>query len=189
VTVRIETQRLVLTLPPPESGARAAVYWRENREHMARWQPPRPPDFETVEFWQERLRRSIAEHEADRSLRLAALDRGHEEGPIVGWVSFTELVRGPVQLAWLGYNIDHRRQHQGLMYEALSAALPWVFTNLRLHRVQAGYEPINERSGRILRRLGFVVEGYARDYIFTAGAWRDQILTALVNPAPIVPPA
>ena len=71
----------------------------------------------------------------------------------------------------------------------LAAALPWVFAHLALHRVRAGYEPVNERSGRLLRRLGFVVEGYARDYIYTGGAWRDQILTSLVNPAPLIPPS
>jgi [ribosomal protein S5]-alanine N-acetyltransferase len=184
---RIETPRLVLTMLAPAAAERAAVYWRDNREHIARWQPPRPPDFETAGFWRDRLQRSLEEHAGDRSLRLEMLRREDEAGPVVGWVSFTEIVRGPVQLAWLGYQIDGRMQGQGLMYEALSAAIPWVFTHLALHRVQAGYEPINERSGRLLRRLGFTVEGYARDYIFIAGAWRDQIITSIANPAPLTP--
>ena len=184
---RIETQRLVLTMLSPESADRAVLYWRENREHIARWQPPRPPDFETAGFWRDRLQRSLDEHAADRSMRLVMLRREDEPGPILGWVSFTEIARGATQLCWLGYNIDGRLQGQGLMYEALSAAVPWVFANLGLHRILAGYEPINERSGRLLRRLGFAVEGYARDYIYIAGAWRDQVIAAVVNPAPVVP--
>lgn len=47
----------------------------------------------------------------------------------------------------------------------------------------ANYVPTNERSGRLLRRLGFTVEGYARDYLFIDGAWRDHVLTSLTNPA------
>ena len=37
---------------------------------------------------------------------------------------------------------------------------------------------------RHLRRLGFVVQGYARDYLHIDGEWRDHILTALTNPNP-----
>jgi ribosomal-protein-alanine N-acetyltransferase len=71
------------------------------------------------------------------------------------------------------------------MQEALTGAIAYVFDELRLHRIMANYMPINERSGRLLRRLGFVVEGYARDYLFIAGGWRDHVLTALVNPKPM----
>jgi ribosomal-protein-alanine N-acetyltransferase len=45
----------------------------------------------------------------------------------------------------------------------------------------ANYIPVNERSGRLLRRLGFTVEGYARDYLLIAGKWEDHVLTALAN--------
>jgi len=47
----------------------------------------------------------------------------------------------------------------------LTAALRYVFDDLRLHRVGASYLPQNERSGRPLWRLGFV-----------------HILTSLTNP-------
>ncbi len=40
----------------------------------------------------------------------------------------------------------------------------------------------NERSVRLLRRLGFVVEGYARDYLLIQGRWQDQVLVGLTNP-------
>jgi ribosomal-protein-alanine N-acetyltransferase len=68
------------------------------------------------------------------------------------------------------------------MREALAALLPYVFDELGMHRVQANYQPVNERSARLLRCLGFVVEGYARDYLFIAGAWRDHVLTSITDP-------
>jgi ribosomal-protein-alanine N-acetyltransferase len=46
----------------------------------------------------------------------------------------------------------------------------------------ANYRPENYRSARLLQRLGFRREGLAADYLFIDGAWRDHILTALVNP-------
>ena len=71
---------------------------------------------------------------------------------------------------------------QWLMTEAVAAAIRYAFEDLRLHRVKAAYLPTNERSGRLLRRLGFVVEGYARDYLLIQGRWQDQVLVALINP-------
>ena len=62
-----------------------------------------------------------------------------------------------------------------------------LFQELRMHRIMANYLPTNERSGSLLRRLGFKVEGYARDYIYINGAWRDHILTSLVNDDPVLP--
>jgi ribosomal-protein-alanine N-acetyltransferase len=87
----------------------------------------------------------------------------------------------------LGYSLAEEAQGKGLMHEALTVALRHTLENLKMHRVQANYMPINERSARLLRRLGFQVEGYARDYIFINGAWRDHILTSLINEAAVLP--
>ncbi|NJN00832.1 MAG: 30S ribosomal protein S5 alanine N-acetyltransferase, partial [Aquincola sp.] len=51
-----------------------------------------------------------------------------------------------------------------------------------LRRVQANVLPDNTRSLALLDRLGFAREGLAREYLFIDGAWRDHVLTALVNP-------
>jgi ribosomal-protein-alanine N-acetyltransferase len=42
--------------------------------------------------------------------------------------------------------------------------------------------PRNERSAALLRRLGFSVEGLARDFLLIAGRWEDHVLTSLINP-------
>lgn len=49
-------------------------------------------------------------------------------------------------------------------------------------RIQASYIPDNVRSGRLLQRLGFQREGLAPRYLFIDGAWRDHVITALINP-------
>lgn len=67
------------------------------------------------------------------------------------------------------------------MYEALTAAVKYTFEEMNLHRIMANYMPANERSGKLLRQLGFTLEGYARDYLLLEGGWRDHILTSLIN--------
>ena len=183
----IETERLYLTIPPPESAARMATYAVENEAHLGKWEPPRPDGYFTEGYWYRRLERNLDEHTHDLSLRLAIFRRSDLDGPVCGHVNFNQIQRGGFQACTLGYSLDHRCEGRGMMTEALGAAIPYVFSELKLHRVQANYIPINERSAHVLRRLGFVFEGYARDYLFIGGAWRDHILTALTNPRAPLP--
>lgn len=185
--VSLETEHLVLTLLPPSAAPRVVAYHAENRAHLAPWSPPSPPGFYSEEYWRWRLEENRSEYLEDRSCRLQLLAADQPDGPIVGQISFTQYCRGPHQSCTLGYNIDHRHQGRGLMKEGLRAAIDLAFGRLGFHRLSANYMPVNERSGRLLRSLGFSVEGYARDYLFIAGAWRDHVLTALYNPDPSPP--
>jgi ribosomal-protein-alanine N-acetyltransferase len=67
------------------------------------------------------------------------------------------------------------------MREILEAAIEFVFSEVGLHRVMAGYIPSNYRSAALLARLGFEREGYARAYMQIAGRWQDHVLTSKIN--------
>jgi ribosomal-protein-alanine N-acetyltransferase len=182
-TVTIETARLILTLPPPDAAASVVRYYEENRAHFAPTDPPRPSSFYTDAYWRERLigaRRAFAE---DRALQLFLFERSAPDVP-VGAVNFTNFIRGPFQACLLGYGIAWRIEGKGYATEALRAAIPLVFEGLGLHRIMANHLPENERSARLLARLGFAKEGYAKDYLFIGGTWRDHVLNALTNPDP-----
>lgn len=185
--VVLETDRLLLTLLPGSAAHRMLVFHVENRAHLAPWSPATPPGFYTDEYWAWRLEENRTEYLEDRSCRLQILQRDAPDGPVIGQVNLTQFSRGPQQGCNLGYSIDHRFQGRGLMKEAVRATVELAFTRLAFHRLSANYMPTNERSGRVLRALGFVIEGFARDYLYLAGAWRDHVLTALYNPDPSPP--
>jgi ribosomal-protein-alanine N-acetyltransferase len=73
---------------------------------------------------------------------------------------------------------------RGLMTDAVRAIVPYVFETLRLHRLEAACLPTNEPSKRLLRRVGFTEEGYARQYLRIDGAWRDHVLFAMLESDP-----
>ncbi len=182
--VLLTTERLRLALLPPDAAARVLAYQEANLEHLAPVSPTRPPNSLTVTFWRSRLAQDREDFRHDVGLRLYLLPR---EGPfasvpVLGTVSFTNIRRGPLQAAELGYGLDARHQGQGLMTEALRTACDYAFSALGLHRIQANHLPENLKSAAVLRRLGFAVEGYARDFLLINGRWRDHVLTALVAP-------
>lgn len=183
----LETPRLTLQLPGAEAARRMVSYFETNRAHLSPWEPPFPKGLFTNAFWERRLVQNQQEYRSGKSMRLVLIDKQAPHGPIVGLANFTQFVRGAFMACTLGYSIDQDAQGKGLMFEALTRALEHVFDDLEMHRVQANYIPTNERSGRLLRRLGFAVEGYARDYIFINGAWRDHILTARIADTSVAP--
>jgi ribosomal-protein-alanine N-acetyltransferase len=179
----LHTPRLVVRLARPGMQAALARFLADNFEgHLDRWSPPATSAFFTEAFWRERLAIAVEEYHAGRAARFVLQAQGPESGDIVGTCNYTNIVRGPFLACHLGYQIARSHEGRGLMSEALRATNEFVFRELRLHRIMANYRPENERSGRLLDRLGFVREGVAKDYLFIDGAWRDHVLTALVNP-------
>lgn len=182
--MRIEGERTLLRLGRDDDASELLAFFLRNRAHHKRWEPRMREAFFTLSAQQGLIRRRRAEFEEGRSACLLMFDRIHDDGRLIGRINFTEIVRGPFQACMLGYAVDHEHEGRGYMYEGLRAAIGWVFTELRLHRVMANYRPENERSGRLLERLGFQREGYAEAYLFIDGAWCDHVLTALTNPNP-----
>jgi len=181
---RIETERLRLEIARPGHEAALARFFAENFEsHLARWSPPPPPGGHTLSWWAKRLPGHAAEFERGESARWVVFLRESDSSNAVATANVTQIVRGPFQAAYLGYQVDRRHEGLGLMTEALRAVVSHAFDEMRLHRLMANHVPENERSSRVLARLGFAKEGLAKDYLFIGGAWRDHVLTALANPA------
>ena len=179
----LTTARLRLVGPHRELAPAVVSFLAENREHFAPTSPPQPDDFFTLDGAARRLAQAEEELASERRVPWFMMI----EDEVVGSINFNQCFRGPFQACYLGYAIGRRFEGQGLMREGLEAALAHMFDERGFHRVMANYMPTNERSGGLLRRLGFVVEGYARDYLFIAGAWRDHVLTAKTSPTPRAP--
>lgn len=179
VLPKLQTVRGVIRLPKLADAPKLLRYRLANREHLAPWEPLREADYYTLEQCRQTVTDAREAAERDRGYPLALFDANEQE--MLGNVTLSNVVRGPFQACLLGYGIGARWQGRGLMYEALEATLVWAFDELGLHRVMANHLPHNERSARLLERLGFEREGYARAYLKIAGTWQDHILTARIR--------
>jgi ribosomal-protein-alanine N-acetyltransferase len=178
----LQTERLLIRLADSDDAQELVEYDLRNADHLQRWEPARDPE---VRFDAGARARSLANGaaaaEAGRAYLFLARSPDLGSG-VIAVVHLSEVVRGVLQGCYLGYSVDAAYEGRGFASEAVGAVVRFAFRTLRLHRVMANYQPSNERSAALLRRLGFVPEGYARDYLFLDGAWRDHVLTSLVNP-------
>jgi ribosomal-protein-alanine N-acetyltransferase len=156
------------------------AYHEVNRQHLAPWEPERGADFFTEESFCRIAQRSYSAFLAGTEVKFIAVDRTSEK--MVASCSFTNIVRGPLLACNMGYSVAQALQGQGLMHEVASASIGYMFDVLGLHRIMACHMPSNVRSEKLLGRLGFEREGYARAYLKIAGQWQDMVLNSLIHP-------
>lgn len=77
--------------------------------------------------------------------------------------------------------MHHANEGKGFIFKALQRAILYMFEEHSLHRIMANYMTANKRSAKLLDRLGFEIEGYAKQYLYIQNKWEDHILTALTN--------
>lgn len=184
----INTARLTLRIAGPEDAAQCVQFQRENAAFLAPWEPEITPNALDVAAVAKLRELAVADALAGTRFAFALYPSDPQaETPIVGFLDLTNVIRGVFQACYMGYKLDRRMEGYGYMSEAARAAIGYAFNTLRLHRIMANYMPHNQRSAALLRRLGFTIEGVARDYLYIAGGWRDHVMTSLTNPEPMAP--
>jgi len=128
-----------------------------------------------------RLKRQAVEWRDDDGYSFLSFER--HTATLVGGLGLSNVRRGVAQMATLGYWVGQPFARRGFTEAAARLLLDFGFGALNLHRIEASCLPSNEASRRVLDKLGFQYEGYARRYLRIAGEWRDHLLYALLAEA------
>ena len=67
-----------------------------------------------------------------------------------------------VDMVEIGYCIGRNWWGRGIMPEALSAVMSYLFDEVGMQRIEAGHDPDNPASGAVLRKCGLQYEGTLR---------------------------
>jgi [ribosomal protein S5]-alanine N-acetyltransferase len=176
LATRLVTARLLLRpVNANDAGALRAVL-RRNREHLSPWQPMPRAGWDTLAGVSDVIARDRALWRTGSQYAWFGFLAGND-APMLR-IALSGVHRGGYMGAYLGYWVSEEYLGRGIASEALAALLPFAFTQLQLHRLQAAVMPRNLRSIRVLQKAGFRREGLARRYLNIAGAWEDHELFA-----------
>ncbi|MFG0885756.1 ribosomal protein S5-alanine N-acetyltransferase [Vibrio sp. CJQ_6] len=171
---------IILRTADFDDAARITHYFITNRDYLQPWEPKREEAFFSELGWQQRLIKLQELHKMALGFYLLIIDA--ESDDMLGTISFSNISRFPFYACNVGYSLAEHAQGKHIMTRALKMACDYMFNEQKMHRVMASYMPHNTRSEAVLQRLGFVIEGHAKDYLLIDGQWQDHNLTALVNP-------
>lgn len=153
-----------------------------SREFLTPWEPTWSADELTKASFRRRIRRYQRETREDRAYPFFIFRE--TDNALVGGCTLSNVNRGVQQFCTLGYWAGAPFAGQGYVTKAVRALIPYVFEELKLHRLQAACMPENERSKAVLRRCGFREEGYARGLLRINGVWRDHVQFAILRDDP-----
>jgi RimJ/RimL family protein N-acetyltransferase len=83
--------------------------------------------------------------------------------------------------AELGFTLAPTHWGQGFALEAVNGVLEIAFKTLGLHRIIAFTAEDNQRSQKLLERLGFRLEGKSLESYEVNGVWINEFQYALLN--------
>ena len=97
---RLKSERTEISLIEFSDVENIVDFYRENENHLERWDPKKPEGFFTKEYWSKRVLSAQNEWLEKTSLRLVI--KLLESQKIIGFMTFSSIERGPLRASSLG---------------------------------------------------------------------------------------
>lgn len=173
---------VLLRAPQMSDHAEWSALRERSRDFLTPWEPIWPADDLTRAAFRRRIRRYAEDQRCDLAYPFFIFRK--TDGVLVGGLTLANIRRGCAQAGSLGYWMGEHYAGQGYMTAAVRTMLPFAFSTLRLHRIEAACIPANKASISLLEKNGFQREGFARRYLCINGVWQDHILFARLRDDP-----
>jgi [ribosomal protein S5]-alanine N-acetyltransferase len=160
--------------------------WEEVRPRNLAWTGPwdstRPPESqEAARSFHQMVRYLNRQARAGTTLPFAICYRpGPGEEPVfAGQLTIAGITYGSARWASAGYWVDRRWAGRGVAPTALAMAADYALFGLKLHRLEVAIRPENDKSLRVVAKLGLRYEGERPRYLHVDGDWRDHSMFAV----------
>ena len=182
-----ETSHLLLRVEQPSVAPKVLEFYQKNQPYFDVWEITRPANFYTEAFQSVSLAceyQMILKKQAIRFwvYEKAAYLSNPQHAPIIGCVNLSNIFRGAFQCGMFGYKLDHSYWGYGYAFEARSTSISEMFSHFQMHRLEAYIMPTNERSIKLIKRLGFQYEGTKKSFVEINHHYEDHLQYALLNP-------
>ena len=174
--IELVTERLHLCTPTSLDAKEYVAYLLANREFHQRYSSNDPKNFR-ADTWRQFFGNETLLRLQRESLTF--LVRRQDTGATIGACHFSGFLWQRYQHCSVGYHLAKTEAGRGYMTEAVSAAVAYVAKQWGVHRVQALYDPANIKSAKLLKRVGFRVEGAMESYLHLNDEWHDCTMAAM----------
>jgi len=103
-----------------------------------------------------------------------------QSNDFIGYFGFWRMISEHCR-AEIGYALKSEYWGKGYMYETINRLVRFGFEEMKLHSIEANVNPLNERSKKVLERIGFKKEAHFRENYLFNGEFLDSIIYSLLE--------
>lgn len=152
-TVLLETKRLILRRYSLNDTDDMFNNWATN-ENVTKFLPWTP--YKSKEDLQAYISMCIESYEKPSTYNW--IIEFKENNQAVGSISVTN-INEDIEEAEVGYCLGEAYWHKGIMTEAFSRVIEFLFTEVKVNRVSASHDVNNPNSGKVMKKCGLIYEG------------------------------
>jgi ribosomal-protein-alanine N-acetyltransferase len=165
-TPRLETERLVLRKLKPQDENDIFEYASDDEvTRFLTW-----PSHKSVENSRSFISFTLGRYEKDEAGEWGIVLK--ETGKLIGSIGVVSCDMNN-RRAEIGYVLSRNYWGRGIMPEAVSRVVKFAFEEMKLNRIECCHFLLNEKSGRVMQKVGMSFEGVAREKIFAKNRYWD----------------
>ena len=174
-TVPLETERLILRRFTLNDAQQAFDNWmsREKVTRYMTWQP-----YQNVDDVKGYIQYVIDGYEKSDHYDWVIEDKAL--GQVIGSISVI-WTREDIAACEIGYCLGDRFWGKGIMPEALSEVIRFLFEEVGMNRIQATHDVNNPKSGRVMEKCGLRYEGTMRQASRNNQGVCDSVMRAILK--------
>ncbi len=176
----LDTKRLLLKIEDSSKAPDILAFYKNNKDLFERFEPTRPQNFYTDSYQLASVNYEYSQIIKGKTLRYYVYLK-EQPDVIIGSVNFIRIEHGPFSRATIGYKFDSAYHGKGYALEACQAAIPVLFSNYKIHRIEARVSPDNVASIKLLERLDFRFEGIEYQSVEVNGRFTDHYRYSLLS--------
>jgi ribosomal-protein-alanine N-acetyltransferase len=127
----------------------------------------------------EKLIQSVEEsYKSETGINWAIIEK--HSNSFIGYIGFIRIYSEHCR-AEIGYALKPEFWGKGYMYETINKLVRFGFAEINFHSIEANVNPLNERSKKVLERVGFKREAYFRENYLFNGQFLDSVIYSILE--------
>ncbi len=174
----IESQRVIIRHPKRRDWKAWVNLRRESYGFLQKWEPYWSLNQCNKSNYMRQLKLQRTKAAYDQAYSFLCFEKHNKV--LLGGINISNIQRGVIQTCNIGYWLGEKNTGKGYMQESIKALIPYIYEQLKIHRIQAFTLEDNIPSRKLIEKVNFKKEGVLREAMQINNEWRDHVIYSLL---------